>query len=222
MKSAPAPLRFALFDLDQTLYPISSGLMAEVGQRINQYMKECCGFSDAEIAELRDGYFRQYGTTLRGLILHHGVDPDDYLAYVHNLPLERFIQPNPALDEVLAGCPLTKFIFTSASLAHAERVLGLLGVAKHFSIIIDVKSTGYINKPDPRAYQKALEIVNARAEECILLDDADRNLLPAKQMGMVTILVGSDGSEAADFAIPSIDLLAEVCEKLNSRMVGRV
>jgi len=220
MKSAP--LRFALFDLDQTLYPVSSGLMSEVGQRINQYMKDVCGFSDAAIAELRDGYFRQYGTTLRGLILHHGVDPDDYLAYVHNLRLERFIQPNPTLDKALAECPLTKAIFTSASLAHAKRVLGLLGVAQHFSVIIDIKATEYVNKPDPRAYHKALEIVNARAEECILLDDADRNLVPAKQMGMVTILVGSDGSDTADFAIPSIDMLAEVCDKLNSRLVGRV
>jgi putative hydrolase of the HAD superfamily len=222
MTAAPAQLRFALFDLDQTLYPMSSGLMEEVGKRINQYMRERCGFAETEILALRDGYFRQYGTTLRGLILHHDVDPADYLEYVHNVPLEEFVAPNPALDEALAGLSLIKVVFTNASKAHARRVLGLLGVARHFSAIIDVKAIGYLNKPDPGAYVKALEILGARAEECVLLDDSERNLLPGRKMGMVTILVGGTGSEVAHFAISSIEHFPQVIARLDGRLANSV
>jgi putative hydrolase of the HAD superfamily len=221
MTTGPAMLRFALFDLDQTLYPMSSGLMTEVGKRISQYMRERCGFTEPEILALRDGYFRKYGTTLRGLILHHGVDPADYLEYVHNLPLEQFVAPNPALDEALGELPLTKVVFTNASKAHAQRVLRLLGVERHFSAIIDVAATEYLNKPDPGAYDKALAILGACGEECILLDDTDRNLLPGRQMGMVTVLVGSDHSDVADFAISAIERFPEVIAQLDGRLPER-
>lgn len=218
MTNGPAMLRFALFDLDQTLYPMSSGLMTEVGKLIQQYMKERCGFAEPEIPALRDGYFRKYGTTLRGLILHHDVDPADYLEYVHDLPLDQFIAPNPALDEALAELPMTKVIFTNASQAHAERVLRLLGVERHFSAIIDVEAIEYLNKPDPRAYEKALAILGARAEECILLDDTDRNLLPGREMGMVTVLVGGDHSDVAHFAISHIEQFPDVIAQLDGRL----
>lgn len=220
MTTKPARLRFALFDLDQTLYPMSSGIMDEVGKRINQYMRERCGFAESEILAFRDGYFRKYGTTLRGLILHHGVDPADYLEYVHNVPLEKFVAPNPALDEALAGLSLIKVIFTNSSEAHARRVLGLLGVARHFSAIIDVKAIGYLNKPDPGAYVKALQILGARAQECVLLDDSERNLLPGREMGMVTIAVGSQRSEIAHFAISSIEQFPQVIARLDGDLAN--
>ncbi len=213
------PLRFALFDLDQTLYPVSSGLMDEVGRLIKQYMRERCGFAEAEIVALRDRYFHEYGTTLRGLMLHHGVDPDDYLDYVHNLPLERFIAPNPALDKALAALPLTKVVFTNASEAHARRVLTLLGVERHFSAIIDIKATRYINKPDPEAYRHALAILDAHPEECLLLDDMPRNLLPGRDMGMITVLVGSDDPDDAHFAIKSIEDLPRLTALLDGRLL---
>ncbi|MDH7490319.1 MAG: pyrimidine 5'-nucleotidase, partial [Anaerolineae bacterium] len=221
-KSGPPPLRFALFDLDQTLYPMTSGLMDEVGRLIKQYMRERCGFAEADIVALRDRYFHEYGTTLRGLMLHHGVDPDDYLAYVHNLPLEQFIAPNPALDQALAALPLTKVVFTNASEAHARRVLELLGVEHHFSAIIDIKATHYVNKPDPEAYQHALALLGARAEECLLLDDMPRNLVPGRAMGMTTVLVGSDDPDDADFAIPRIEDLPRITALLDGRLPSRV
>ncbi len=212
------PLRFALFDLDQTLYPMTSGLMDEVGRLIKQYMRERCGFAESEIVALRDRYFREYGTTLRGLMLHHNVDPEDYLAYVHNLPLEQFIAPNPALDEALAALPLTKVIFTNASEAHARRVLALLGVERHFSAIIDIKAIRYVNKPEPGAYEQALALLGARPEECLLLDDAPRNLVPGRAMGMVTVLVGSEDAQGADFAIARIEDLPRITALFNGRL----
>jgi len=219
--SGPLPLRFALFDLDQTLYPMSSGLMDEVGRLIKQYMRERCGFGEEDILALRDRYFREYGTTLRGLMLHHGVDPDDYLAYVHNLPLEQFIGPNPALDKALAALPLTKVVFTNASEAHARRVLSLLGVERHFSAIIDIKAVRYVNKPDPEAYELALALLDARPEECLLLDDTPRNLVPGRKMGMITVLVGSDDPDDAHFAIPRIEDLPRITALLDGRLPSK-
>jgi putative hydrolase of the HAD superfamily len=220
MRSDPVPLRFALIDLDETLYPAQAGLMAEIGRRINQYLGERCGFGDSEIAELRDRYYRQYGTTLRGLMLHHHVDADDYLAYVHDVPLERYIGPNPELQAALAGLPLTKVIFTNASEAHARRVLSLLGVERYFSAIIGIEAIQYLNKPDPQAYRKALEILGAEPEECLLLDDIERNLAPAREMGMVTVLVGAGASSRADFVIPSVEQVSDVLARLDGRIPG--
>lgn len=215
------PLRFALFDLDQTLYPMTSGLMDEVGRLIKHYMRERCGCADADIVALRDRYFREYGTTLRGLMIHHNVDPEDYLAYVHNLPLEEYIAPNPALDEALAALPLTKVVFTNASEAHARRVLALLGVERHFSAIIDIKAIRYVNKPDAGAYEQALALLGARAEECVLLDDTPRNLVAGRAMGMVTVLVGSEDPQGADFAIPRIEDLPRLTALLDGRLPSR-
>jgi len=136
------------------------------------------------------------------------------------VPLEKFVAPNPELDEALAGLPLTKVIFTNASEAHARHVLRLLGVERHFSAIIDVKAIGYLNKPDPGAYVKALEILGARPEECILLDDTDRNLLPGREMGMVTILVGAAHSDVAHFVISNIEQFPQVIAQLNDGLAG--
>lgn len=215
------PLRFALFDLDQTLYPMTSGLMDEVGRLIKRYMHERCGMAEADIVALRDRYFREYGTTLRGLMLHHGVDPDDYLAYVHNIPLEQYIGPNPALDKALAALPLTKVIFTNASEAHARRVLNLLGVEHHFSAIIDIKAIRYVNKPDLEAYEQALALLGAHADECLLLDDTPRNLVPGRAMGMVTVLVGTDDPDDAHFALARIEDLPRLAALLNGRLPAR-
>ena len=207
--------RYLICDLDNTLYPADSGLMRSVGQRMVLYMIERVGIPPEDADRLKRQYYRDYGTTMRGLILHHGIDPDDYLAFVHNLPLEQYIQPNPALDLMLAGIVLPKAVFTNADREHAGRVLDVLGVRHHFEWIIDVRDFGYHSKPDPSAYTRILDILNARPEECIMVEDAAQNLAPAKALGMLTVLVGN-GLPAvgylpheADIAIADILQLGE-------------
>jgi putative hydrolase of the HAD superfamily len=145
-------LRYLILDLDDTLYPRRSGVMDLVNQRIGRYMVERLGFPPEQAEALRQRYYAQYGTTLRGLMEEYHIDPEDYLAYVHDVPLEDYLQPDPALDAMLARIPLTKVIFTNASEEHARRVLERLGVARHFPIILDVRRLDYCNKPDPEAY----------------------------------------------------------------------
>ena len=196
-------LKYILFDLDETLYPRRSGLMLGMGERMSRYMEERLDMPMTKIASLRKHYYATYGTTMRGLQLHHGIDPEDYLAYVHDLPLEDYIGPNSDLDEVLTEIETDKAIFTSATEEHARRVLAILGIERHFKCIIDVRATGYIAKPDPEAYQRALAMLGAEGGECLLVDDRTPNLAPARELGMITVLVTGEEAGARQDPIPS-------------------
>jgi putative hydrolase of the HAD superfamily len=203
---------FLICDLDDTLYPASSGAMHAIGERIHQYMVEYVGISPKLAPQIRIEYRDRYGTSLQGLIADYGIDPGSYLDYVHDLPLERFLQPNPALDAVLARIPLTKAVFTNASDAHARRVLDRLGVSHHFGQIVHVLDFDARSKPDPFSYQRLLEILSVDPRACIFVEDSARNLAPAMQMGMLGVLVGNNhhrSNHAADIQINKILELAD-------------
>jgi putative hydrolase of the HAD superfamily len=180
------------FDLDDTLYPPANGVWAAIRERMTSYMQEKLGLPREEIAALRRQYYETYGTTLRGLQAHNQVDADDFLAYVHDLPIQDMVQPDPALREFLQSLPLRKFIFTNADAAHAGRILNALRVQDCFDGIIDVRALQFNCKPDLIAYQMALDLAREKSpERCLYLDDAPRNLAPAQALGMYTILVGT-------------------------------
>lgn len=194
MNKAALRFRFLVCDLDNTLYPPEAGVMRAVGRRMVRYMIERVGVPAQDAEQLKLQYYHQYGTTMRGLILHHSIDPEDYLAFVHNVPLERYIQPNPNLEAMLASIPLRKIIFTNADGEHASRVLEILGVCHHFERIIDVREVGFNSKPHRSAYGRILDILDARADECIMVEDTADNLAPAKALGMLTVLVANQAS----------------------------
>jgi putative hydrolase of the HAD superfamily len=200
-------LRHLLLDLDDTLYPSSTGLWHAIGERINLYMVERLGLDPAEAPALRHRYFDAFGTTLNGLRHDFHIDPDDYLAFVHDLPLDHYLRPDPALNAMLARLPLAKTTFTNADAAHARRVLECLGVARHFTRIVDIHALDFVNKPEPGAYTRALELIGAQAAECVFVDDSRRNLLPARALGMLTVLVGQargPAPDGVDYAIPTV------------------
>jgi len=198
-------LRFALFDLDNTLYPRDSGLWDAIGHRINLYMIERLSMLPEEVAARRERYLSAFGTTLNALRHYHGTDPDDFLSFVHDLPIRSYLHRDPDLDGMLRRLTMVKVIFTNADAQHARRVLSCLGVANHFDRIIDIHALEFINKPDPRAYSKALEFVSAQANECVLVEDSIQNIVPARRLGMTTVLVGDGVStNAADYQVPRI------------------
>lgn len=182
-------LRFILFDLDDTLYAAQCGLWAAIGQRIDQYMVERLGLAPETTVAQRRLYLETYGTTLNGLRHDHHIDPHDFLKFVHDVPVGRFLSPSAELDAMLARLPQRKVIFTNADAPHAQRVLDCLGIGRHFDRIIDIHTLEFINKPDRRAYERALGLIGARPEECLFVDDAVRNLRPARALGMTTVLV---------------------------------
>ena len=188
-------IRCILFDLDDTLYPQQSGVMDRIRERMLCYLRSRLNLSLDEADALRRHYFQTYGTTMRGLQINYQIDTEEYLAYVHNIPLQEYLGANARLDSVLASIPETKVVFTNSSREHATRVLDLLGVRHHFERIIDVRDVGYESKPQPTAYQLACDLLGVRPEECVLIDDNTRNLHPAKALGMTTVLI-RDGSAA--------------------------
>lgn len=198
-------LRYALFDLDNTLYPADSGLWEAIAERINLYMTERMRLRPAEATAVRRRYLTAFGTTLNGLRLEYAIDPADYLNFVHDLPLADYLHPQPALDAMLARLPLVKGIFTNADAPHVERVLNQLGIRRHFAHIIDLLALDFVNKPEPLAYRRALDLLAAAPSECLFVEDTARNLLPAHELGMRTVLIGPASEErGVDYTIPDI------------------
>jgi pyrimidine 5'-nucleotidase len=197
------------FDLDDTLYPSTSGLWQAIGDKMDVYLEEVLGLPEQEVAPLRMAYAETYGTTLRGLMANFQVDADDFLRYVHDLPLDRYLQPDPHLRALIAGLPQHTWVFTNADASHASRVLGFLGLEGLFEGVIDVRALQFLSKPDPLAYQKAMQIAGeADPHRCVLIDDSAKNLRTARELGFLTILVGD---HQVDYLIRSVhDLPSEV------------
>lgn len=210
----PYSLRYVIFDLDDTLYPRGSGVMEEVLRLILHYMTERLGMDSEEASALRRRYLVEYGTTTAGLLHHRCIDPDDYLAYVHDIPVQRYLRANTELDRVLDTIPLSKAIWTNGTRAHAERVLRALGIRHHFSPILDIRDMGYVSKPAPELYPRLLEMLGAEGPECILVEDSVRNLRPAQPLDMITVLVGGDNGQDVDFVIPRVEEIGSVLQTL--------
>ena len=191
------------FDLDETLYPPSSGLWSAIRERINAYMHERMGIPPEQIGVLREQYFREYGTTLRGLQSNYTVDMDEYLAFVHNVPLEAHLNPDPELRGVIESLPARKFIFTNADSHHANRVLDVLGLQGLFDGILDVHTLAPYCKPMPESFELALQAAGSPdPHTCALLDDQARITRAARSLGLYTILVWKDSAgEDADAAL---------------------
>lgn len=209
------------FDLDDTLYPAKTGLWDAIRDRMNLYMQKIVDLPISEIVKLRQFYLEKYGTTLRGLQAHHKVDADDYLAFVHDLPLEKYIQPDPALRTLLLNLPQRRWIFTNSDSNHSNRVLKIIGIDDCFDGIIDIRALGFDCKPDLAAYQKALAIAGVDdAGSYALFDDSIRNLLPAGTLGFYTVLVGQNDSEPqVDLSIKSLHSLKDIMPELWQNVV---
>ena len=189
-------LKFIIFDLDDTLYARDIGLMREVGHRIQMWLYDHLGLTWEEAAVRRGEYFRRYGTTLGGLVAEHDVDVHDYLAFVHDVPVEEYLDPDPALAAMLDGIPLRKAIYTNGTVEHARRVLRALGVADHFEQVVGIKEVGLRNKPYRDAFERMLALLGVQGPECVMVEDSERNLRPAKALGLTTVLIDADGSLA--------------------------
>jgi putative hydrolase of the HAD superfamily len=210
------PYSTLFFDLDDTLYPNTNGLWSAIRERMGVFMRERLDLPPEDIPNLRRTYFETYGTTLRGLQIHHQVDASEYLAYVHDLPLDEFLNPDPVLRAMLLDLPQRKWVFTNADSDHAERVLATLGLSDCFAGIVDVRALGYLCKPDVKAYYRALSLTGENdPRQCILLDDAPRNLEPARGLGFTTVLVGSqEPHPSANYSIPCLKDLPQVMPQL--------
>ncbi len=203
-----------LFDLDETLYPRSAGLMEAISARINEFIESRLGVSPEQARALRRHFRDAYGTALRGLMEEgHPVDLDDYLEFVHRIPLDT-IGPAPALAERINRLPLRRAVLTNSNIEHARRILDHMALSGCFERIIDIRALEYVNKPDQRSYTKALDMMGAMARQTIFVEDNTLNTRPAKAMGITTIVVDAALDDGADYAVASLDEALTLVERL--------
>jgi putative hydrolase of the HAD superfamily len=204
------------FDLDDTLYPSAAGLWTAIKGRMSDYMRERMGIPEKDIAQLREKYYLQYGTTLRGLQKHHNINVDDFLAYVHDLRLQDYLTPDPVLRSVIASLPTRNLIFTNADIPHAQRVLAVLGLSDLFHAIIDVNSVAPYCKPMPESFAIAMKLAGeADPSRCVMIDDLKRTTRAAIAAGMFSILFG--GTAANGDASASLSDWGELIKTLEAQ-----
>src|SRR4051794_34071777 len=196
MDARLAPIRDWIFDLDNCLYPASTGLFALIDERMGAYIQRLLGCDRAEAKTVQKQHFHQHGTTLAGLMKEHEVDPHDFLEDVHDIPLDR-VQCDERLARRLPRLPGRRFVFTNGDAPYARRVLQAIGVHEHFDDLHDIHASSYRAKPDPHGYALLCERFGIDPAHALLADDMARNLVPAKELGMTTVWV-DNGSERGD------------------------
>ncbi|WNK00512.1 pyrimidine 5'-nucleotidase [Thalassospiraceae bacterium LMO-JJ14] len=175
-----------VFDLDNTLYPASSRLFDQVDWNMTDFVSSLLGLPKDEARLLQKQYFHEFGTTMRGLMTRHDVDPNVFLEYVHNIDLAP-ISADPALIEALEKLPGRKVIFTNGSTAHAENITRHIGIAHHFEGCFDIIDAGYVPKPAPDTYDAFCRRFDIDPTEAVMVEDMAKNLVPAAGLGMTTV-----------------------------------
>ena len=177
-----------VFDLDNTLYPRTCNLFAQIDLLITHYVMEVTGLAHDAARKMQKDYYRDHGTTLNGLMDLHGVDPDHYLGFVHNIDYSP-VTAHPELVETIKSLPGRKFIFTNADNGHAEAVLARIGGADLFDGMFDIRAAGYKPKPERAAYEKCFTQFGIDPGKAVMFDDLHKNLLVPHEMGMKTVQV---------------------------------
>jgi putative hydrolase of the HAD superfamily len=205
-----------LFDLDNTLYPQSAKLFAQIDARIGAYVARTLNLDPGEAHKVQKGWFISHGTTLAGLMAEHGVDPHEYLADVHDIEMD-VLEHNAPLAAAIAKLPGRKLVFTNADAPYAEKVLTRLGLLDQFEAIHDVHASNYAPKPHRDAYRSVCDAWRIDPTRAAFAEDMARNLAPAKAIGMTTIWVDNGSEQAPDADRSYIDHTThDICHWLQS------
>jgi putative hydrolase of the HAD superfamily len=202
--------RYIFFDLDNTLYSQECGLFDLIKERIKGYLRDRLGLTHEEAVVLRRRYVRKYGFTLVGLMKHHGVDPQDYLEFVHEVNVEGVLNEDRALARLMSRIPLEKVIVTNSTQRHARRVIRSLGIEPFFAHIFDIAFMEYVPKPHPASFYKVLDYLGVQGTECLMLDDHPPTLAAARELGITTVYVGKAKRIPADYQIGEVKAVEDI------------
>ncbi len=183
-----AHVRDWVFDLDNTLYPHHSNLFSQIDVKMTAYVMELLQLPREEARKLQKDLYREFGTTMNGLINRHGIDPDDFLEKVHDIDYS-WLAPDPSLGDAIRALPGRKFIFTNGDRRHAERAARQLGILDHFDEIFDIVAAGLSPKPARETYDKFANLHRVAGPDAAMFEDLARNLAVPKALGMTTVLV---------------------------------
>ncbi len=184
-------VRAWVFDLDNTLYEPRINLFSQIEALMDAFIVDRLGVSPDEATALRAQYWAEHGTTLAGLMAHHGVDAGEFLDAVHRIDLSA-VAPDPALRRAVAALPGRRIVYTNGSRAHAHAVLAARGLAGHFDAVYGVEDAGYHPKPREEAFARIFDRDGLQAGEAAMFEDDARNLAVPHRLGMRTVLVAPE------------------------------
>ena len=209
--------KFWIFDLDNTLHNATQHIFPHINRSMTAYVQQHLQLDEAGANELRVHYWQRYGATLRGLMRHHGTDPEHFLWHTHQFPeLDRMVLREPRLRHVLKNLPGRKVVFSNAPQHYAHAVLKLLQVDDLFDDVMTVEHTRYRPKPDSYGFMRLLRRHRIRAAQCVMVEDSLENLHAAKKLGMRTVWVNAGNKSA-----PYVDMKIRDVMQL-PRVLGRL
>lgn len=206
--------KYLLCDLDNTLYSDLSGMLDYIDQRIDDFIALKLNLAKEEITRLRCSYLQKYGTTLAGLLIHHQVEPAEYIQSIYQVNIADFLKPDPRLAKVMENIQLTKVIFSNSPASYIQKVLEVLKIEDCFAKVYDIEFCEYMGKPNRKSYIKVLNDLGANGEECILVDDCLANLQAAREIKIAPIFINRDLNQAMPWEIREIYDIEEVIQKL--------
>lgn len=189
-----ADVRDWVFDLDNTLYPHHINLFSQIDRNMTAFVADLLQLDADEARLLQKRYYHEHGTTLAGLMLHHAVDPGDFLAKAHAIDYSP-LKPDVALGEAIKALPGRKFIFTNGTVQHAQDAARALGILDHFDDIFDIVAADYHPKPASRTYDTFARLHKIAARNAAMFEDLPRNLVVPKALGMKTVLLVPQASD---------------------------
>ena len=195
-----------IFDLDNTLYPASASLFPQIDVRMGAFIQKRLDLDPQSAWAVQKGCFHSHGMTLPGLMAEHGVDPHEFLAFVHDVDID-VVAPHPELADLIARLPGRKFVFTNADAPYAERVLARLGLSDSFDALHDIHALDYVPKPQAPAYASMCGTHGIDPTCAVFVEDMARNLVPAKAIGMTTVWIDNGSEQGPDERRDHIDLI---------------
>lgn len=201
MKTQPDTAEFShvtswVFDLDNTLYPHEADLFSQIDRNMTAYVAELLKLEPDEARKLQKRYYHEHGTTLQGLMIHYGIDPNAFLERAHAIDYS-ILLPNPDLGEAIKALPGRKFILTNGSVPHAQAAAEALGILEHFEDIFDIVAADYLPKPASATYEKFAALAKLDTTKAAMFEDLPRNLTAPKALGMKTVLLVPRNLEGA-------------------------
>jgi len=186
-----------IFDLDNTLYSADSGIFQQVHKLMGEFISKNLNMDMAEAKKLQSKYYKQHGTTLRGLMDNHGIDPDYFLDEVHRLDYS-IVSSNEILNQELQKLEGRKIIYTNANNKHVIDVLDRIGLANFFDEIFDIKMANYIPKPEIKPYEQIIDLFSIDPESSAMFDDIAKNLVPAKKVNFTSVWIDAGYENFSD------------------------
>ena len=186
-----------IFDLDNTLYSADSGIFQQVHRLMGEFISKNLNMDMPEAKKLQSKYYKQHGTTLRGLMDNHGIDPDHFLDEVHRLDYS-IVGSNKILNEELHKLQGRKIIYTNANKKHVIDVLDRINLTNFFDEIFDIKMANYIPKPELKPYEQIIDLFNIQPKSSAMFDDIAKNLVPAKKVNFTSVWIDAGYENFSD------------------------